>query len=783
MTDRGLAGRPLSVRGAGPVGVLQWLGRAVPRGLAGLRRGLAEDITAGRGFLWLPVALGGGIALYFLLPFEPPPATFVAAGLVTVAASLVARWRHAFAALLLAMACGGVCLAAAHTRIGAHPMILTERTATVTAFVERAEARRGGLTRLVLRPIAISRTRPEDLPARLTVSVRASETSLAPGAAVELLARLAPPSAPVVPGGYDFARKAYFDGIGGTGFALGPVRALAVTPPLPADMTPVVALEAFRQRVGEGIRAQLPGDAGAIAAALMVGDRGAISLAADEAMRISGLSHVLSISGLHMSLVTAVLYGLVRALLAAIPPLALRLPVKSIAAVVGLAGALGYLAVSGMSVATQRSAIMTALVLVAVILGRSAINLRLVAVAALLVLLIAPEAALDPGAQMSFAAVAALISAYEWFAARLRSQQQKSPQGGFVSEGPRRLWRFVGGLMLTSLIAGLATAPIAAWHFDRVSPLGLVANLLAVPLVTFVIMPAAVLAGLAMPTGLEGPALVAMGWGIDGMLAIARMVSDWTPSGGIVPHPPLEAVLLMIAGGTWLALWNGGHRRLGLLPLALGVLLMPFGPRPDLLISGSGTGVLIIAGDGVPRLVGRASSFEASTWLRHVGSPLAPDDRRLRQGVACDRDACILRMGEAARPQTAAQGTEPGTADATASRTLYIAVIRHPAAFREECRRADLVVTGLDAPRWCQDHAAVIDRSTLRETGASTWRTAAVAGEQVRLDLVATALSGEGRPWTPAGAVERSARRSERPSRPASRPQPASESPPVAAPQ
>ncbi len=284
----------------------------------------------------------------------------------------------------------------------------------------------------------------------------------------------------------------------------------------------------FRQAIASRVRATLPGDTGAIAAALLVGDRGGIDPDTDRAMRISGLSHVLSISGLHMALVAALLFGGLRAVMAAIPPLALRLPLKKIAAAVALVGTAGYFVISGMEVPAERSAIMIGTSLVAVILDRRALSLRVVAVAASIVLVLQPQAVLDPGAQMSFAAVVGLIAGFEAVADRLKPRDAGDINP--IVRGGEAVVRWTLLSALTSLIAGLATAPIALHHFNRVAPLGLVSNLLATPLVSLVIMPAGVIAALAMPFGLDAVPLQVMGFGIDGMIAIARMVADWTPA-------------------------------------------------------------------------------------------------------------------------------------------------------------------------------------------------------------------------------------------------------------
>lgn len=761
------------------------LGRRLHRLRAEGRRLAAEaaaDLGNGRDFLWYPVAFASGIFLYFGWPGEPG-GVIVAAAAILAAAAMIVRLRATtitpgFLAILAVLGALGFLHAQFATARLQAPRVEAPRTAALLGFVERYETRDNG-GRITLRTVAVSGYAADARPRRLQITVRAGTAPL-PGSAVSLRARLQPTSGPLVPGGYDFARRAYFLDIAGNGFAIGDIAAWSPAPPAPWDLRAVAALERFRYRVAAHIRAVLPGDPGAIAAALMVGDRGAITPEADEAMRISGLSHILSISGLHMTLVTAAIYGTVRALLAAIPAIALAWPVKQIAAGVGLAGALAYLAVSGLSIPTQRSAVMTALVLLAVILGRPAISLRLVAVAALVVMLLRPEAVLDPGAQMSFAAVAALVAGFEWWSAR-RALRPAEPDASPLVRGLGTAGRWIGGLAATSLIAGLATTPIALHHFDRLAPLSLVANLIASPVVSFVVMPAGLVAALAMPLGLDGWPLAAMGWGIEAMLWTAEEVAAVTPAGGVLRGPPLAATVAFVIAGLWCVVWSGRLRLLCLAPLIAGaVILLVAGDRePDVLVSGAGTRVMLRGGDGDLVLVGRAGGLETELMLRAFGDPRAPRDPALTRRTGCDPSACIIREapdGASDTPRGRAQAAAgPGTADAavvapgawsgereregqdeggateTGPAEFTVAVVRRPDAFAEECRRNTVVVTPLDAPRWCADTATVIDRAVLAEHGAVALR--AVPGAKPNFEIIDRSRPADPRPWTPAGVL------------------------------
>ncbi|WP_162901469.1 ComEC/Rec2 family competence protein [Breoghania sp. L-A4] len=395
---------------------------------------------------------------------------------------------------------------------------------------------------------------------------------------VRFLARLSPPGGAVLPGGYAFDQAAYFASIGASGFVYGDLKPVVDAGDWPEPGWRLHlggALTDIRFAISARIRDSLSdpatgtdSEAGGIAAALIVGDRGGVSEAAQESLRVAGLAHVLAISGMHMALVAGTIFFAVRAVLAASPALALGYPIRHWAAGAALVAATVYLALSGASIATQRAYIMAAIVFIAMLSGRRALTMRSVAVAALLILAASPEALLQPGFQMSFAAVIALVAAYE--AWRKRGARETTRAGHTLWHG-LRFW--IAGLLVTSLIAGLATAPIAAVHFYRTAPLGLLANMAAMPLVSLVIMPAAVASVLAMPFGLDPLPLSAMGAGIDAMLAIAETVARWTPSGGLVGAVPPVVGLACVAGLLLLALLKSRWRLIGLAPISLAAVL------------------------------------------------------------------------------------------------------------------------------------------------------------------------------------------------------------------
>lgn len=477
------------------------------------------DTVAGereRWLLWAPVAFGTGIGVYFGLPWEPPAMAgiFVLAGSAALAWRLRARMVLALVLLGMAFGAGGFAAAQLRSHLAAAPVLEKPYgPAGVSGRVVRVELRPDG-PRVTLTHVALKNIGAGATPDRVRIKLRRGDGPDI-GDRIDVFAKLMPPSAPAAPGAYDFQRRSWFEGLGAVGFAMGRMRR-AEEGGAPQDRSPALFMAALRLHMTERIRAALPGESGAIAAALMTGDRSAISRRTLDAMRDSGLAHLLAISGLHLGLVAATLFFGLRALLALSERLTLRHPIKKWAAVAAMAGSFAYLLLAGATVPTQRAFVMTGLVLIAVLLDRQAISMRLVAWAAMVILAIAPESLLGASFQMSFAAVVALIAFYDAFRDRFRTVRLAAGHG-FAA----RIGLYAGGVAATTVIASFATGLIALHHFGRIAVYGLPANMLAVPLTALWIMPWAVIAAVLMPLGLEGLPLILVGWGIDGLLWVA----------------------------------------------------------------------------------------------------------------------------------------------------------------------------------------------------------------------------------------------------------------------
>lgn len=655
-----------------------------------LRAALSEEAEQGRLAPWLAAGFCAGVLLYFVAPAEP---SWVAAVLFFTTAVLLCFYlrERAFAwavTALLAAIAAGFATGAVRGAMAAHS-VLTAPTSTVTlqGFVEARDATTRS-DRIVLRLTKTDPKSKQAIPERVRLAFR---KGLAPGVGehVELRARLRPLVGPIRPGGYDFAVGAYFSGLGATGFALGRSKVVSTEAEVPLSIRFNVRVESLRRGLAERIRATLPGDTGAIAAALVTGIRDHISHDANEAMRISGLYHVISISGLHMALVAGVLFALVRGGLALIPGFALRRPIKKYAALIALAGVTFYLLLSGAEVATQRSYIMIAIVLAGVLIDRPALTLRTLAAAVVVTLVISPEAVLNPGFQMSFAATLALISFYERWVPFVSTPPPTgaSALGAWSSRAGK--WLLLGAA--TSFIAGLATAIYAAFHFHRLAPYGVLANVLSMPLIGLVIMPGALLGVILLPFGFDVIGWTVMGYGIEGMVRIAKFVTSLSGAEGRIAAFGAGAVLLGTLALLVLAIPASRLRLIGV-PFAILALVLTWnGPRYDVMIDAEGDVVALRLADGTLSFhTNKSDRFTVENWLAASGLPPAAR----HSNFACDQQGCTGKLADG----------------------LLIAIPKTPAALLEDCGRAALIIANRNVPAACA--SAVIDRKTLSTTGA-----------------------------------------------------------------
>lgn len=660
-----------------------------------------ERFLAAAGFSrapWLVAGFGAGIAAWFALPAAGWWLALILGCAGALGAAMLAlSWDGAFPhlrqalmalSLALALGCGHVWIKSA--LVGAPPVARPQVAALTGTILSRQEQPAQGRVRLLLatRDPASGRA----IKARLNVPAALDRVELRPGAVVRLRARLVPPAPPMLPGGYDFARAAWFQGIAATGAALGEVTVLHA--PAPGNG----GLEEMQRRLSAHVRAQLPGSAGGIAAAYASGDRGAIAAEDDEAMRNSGLAHLLSISGLHVSALIAAVYVVVLKLGALWPWLALRVRLPLAAAATGALAGIGYTLLTGAEVPTVRSCIAALLVLAALALGREALSLRMVAVAAFLVLLFWPEALIGPSFQMSFAAVIAIVALHG--SAPVQAFLVPREEGWLV-----RALRNVAMLLLTGVVIELALLPIGLFHFHQSGVYGALANVIAIPLTTFISMPLIALALLLDLAGLGGPVWWLAGRSLDALLALAHFVADQPGAVTTLPAMGWGAFMLFVAGGLWLALWQGRVRLWGLVPAALGAVQLALLTPPDLLISGDGrhVGVTgVVQGELLVLREGRAG-FAQETLVELAGMSGTPRSLEQWPGARCNADVCLVALNRGGRVW----------------RILMTRTRDHlpKAELAAACARVDLVISDRWLPRSCRPKWLKADRRYLERSG------------------------------------------------------------------
>jgi len=672
------------------------------------RSGLSSALAAVEAFLaggkfdrapWLAVAFGAGIGAWFVLsgPLQWIALLLGCASVMLASLGLLRSdgalpyLRQALVAVPLMLAAGAGVVWTKSALVGREPIarpVVAVFDAHVLSRVERSAEGRVRLVAIVREP---SSGRP--IKVRLGLPLAQDRPGIQAGTRLRLKARLMPPAPPMLPGSYNFARAAWFQGLSATGTVIGPVEILR-----PADGGAVLA--ETRANLSSHVRERLDGSAGAIAAALASGDRGAIAEDDDQAMRDSGLAHLLSISGLHVTALVGAAYLLALRLLALWPWLALRVRLPLVAAAVGAGAGIGYTLLTGSEVPTVRSCIAAVLVLLALALGRQPLSMRMLSVAAFFVMVFWPEAIIGPSFQMSFAAVISIIALHG--SAPVRAFLAPREESWITRGG-----RYFAMLLLTGLVIELALMPIGLFHFHRSGIYGALANMVAIPLTTSVIMPLIALALLLDVAGAGFPAWWLAGKSLDLMIAMAHWVS--AQPGAVKTLPPMGAgrLVLFMAGGLWLALWQGCVCYLGLVPMVVGAASLALLRPPDLLVSNDGRHVAITQGEGELLMLRGAKEGYAQDSL----TELAGGQRTVRAlaqapGARCNQDFCALDLDRNGR-----------TWRLLVSRGRDHVPIPALAA---ACERADIVISERWLPRACRPRWLRADRALLSRTGGLT---------------------------------------------------------------
>lgn len=662
---------------------------------------------------WIAVVLALGIVTWFVLPGPWLWGAAIAGGAGTGLAALAlwpagsaiderrANLRLAIVTCGLVFAFGVALVWARSAMVGAEPIARPMVVLIHGKVLAREDQPAEGRLRLTLAvrlpgegaPGAAARKVRVNVPIR-ALGEGGVPAGLAEGAVVRLRARLMPPAHPMLPGSYDFARAAWFSGLSATGTMVGKLAVIR-----PAEGSG--GLGGLQRSLSEHVRARVPGSPGAIAAAFASGDRGGIAEADAAAMRDAGLTHLLSISGLHVSAVVAAAYVAVLRVLALWPGLALRVRLPVVAAASGALAGIGYTMLTGAQVPTVRSCVAALLVLGALVLGREALSMRMLALAAGFVLLLWPESAIGPSFQMSFSAVLSLIAL-----------SQAAPVRAFLAprEEPwlARIGRQSVMLFLTGVVIELALMPVVMFHFHRAGIYGALANVLAIPLVTFVAMPMIALGFLADLLGLGG----VMWWVVERALALLLEIAHVTArqAGAVRLMPQISglAMMLFALGGLWLGLWRGRVRLAGLVPVAAASAMVAATPIPDILVSGDGqqVGITVTGPDGEPRLLSLRESRSAYTrdnLMELAGVAAEPVPLADWDGARCSPAFCTLVLERGASDWVLLIGRGRDRVDL--------------APLAAACREADIVISERYLPRSCRPRWLKADRRYLERSG------------------------------------------------------------------
>lgn len=671
---------------------------------ASLFSALAKATEQRRLFVLLPFSLIVGLVAYSLLPGEPRLLHFAIGSLVVTGCFLAVWLSRSPGGMRIVAQIGavwlGFCLLPIHGFCFGTTMLSIPAYGIYEARVDEVLSADAEGVRVIVSSIVPVEGR--------ALPLRRARLMLPPDAGVEIgdvfqsRLRLAPVPGPVLPGSFDSQFHAYFSGVGAYGNSIGPVTLLAQGD----DGDIARRVQTLRNFIADRIDLALEGESAAIGRAMMMGSQSAISDETRDVMAASGLAHVYSISGLHLSIVAGGIFWLVRLALACLP-FALAWPGKQIAAITGLLAAFGYLLLAGGmdNVPAFRSTLMLALIFGAVLAGRRALTMRNVAIAAIIIIVIDPPSVFRASFQLSFAAVVALIGVYEL--------PRTLPQSGTGSV--ERGLRFVSATAWTSFVAGAATLLFSAYHFQQTAPLGVLGNVLALPFVSL-IMWFGVLAIVAMPFGLDGPFLRLMGWNIDRMVDVAELVAGWSET--LTGNPILVSWTLIagLAALGWFAFVESRWRMLGPALLLPVILFAGFAQRPDILISDTTQAVAVRDGSGLALASGRTGSFAVDVWSKHYQTEIAQS----HSGTQCDSIGCIV-----------------GDAD------FRIAVIRNAAAFAEDCSGYDLTIARISMPKGCGADGQVIGPDDLARGGVHWLRWDEGAG---RFDI-RPAIENLNRPW------------------------------------
>lgn len=706
--------QPDSIEGRGfkgallPFDALNLLGRALSYLLA------AYALQTGRLVVWAPVFLAIGIWTYFNLPNEPSVIAVV--GLAIPIAGLFWIGRHYSIALLIGLVLLGFGLSKARQEIVATPLLrATVSSSEISGFIADADNRGGKKRILVIELDAATNVPVDEMPKRVRISTFDAPTALI-GDYVHFTARLSPLPTPVMPGGFDYGRDLYFQSIAAMGSNISPP--VFEDRPVPWKFAERRFFHKLRSVMGARITAAIPGPIGAFANSIVTGERAAIPAEMNTSLQISGLAHIISISGLHMSLVAGGVFWVMRAFLALFPALVLNYPIKKWSAVAALIVGFIYMLLADSGSATERSYIMIAVMFFAILVDRPAVSMRNIALAALIILVFNPEEAVRASFQMSFLAVMGIVAFFEYW--NNRPVDMKAHEASRLSRFSRYGFKLFAGSVLTTIVAGGLSSIAAVYHFGRLSTYGTVANALALPIADLMVMPAAMLGVLLMPFGLEYWPFKLVEIGLQATMWISDGVAAWPYANGMVPQPALLSVSMMVAGALIVCLVLGAFRWLGAGLLLVGIYLGTTAHLPKILIEDRGSNIAIRDDAGNYVLADATKGkFAAEKWLQSNGQVETMEASAARAGWTCAENMCFSDLA-----------------------SMSVAYIHEPTDADWECPPTEIIIADFPLRDRCAEAKLKIDRFDVWKFGAHAIY---IVGDLAR---VKTAKGEQGdRPW------------------------------------
>jgi len=663
-----------------------------------------------------------GIGVYFSLAAEP---SLFLGGVASVflLLMLLVFWRFFLIRLTLMaflLTASGFTVATMRSQSLSTPVLSKEISPRwITGLVTDIRHYDNGKLHIILKNPQIQGVGPLN---KIRIKVQKYDQLPYPGDRIKIRAGLMPPPPPTMPGDFDYARQIWFQGIGAVGYGIGKPEILSRGPP-------AQGLGARQRRaMAEDIRQTIAGDAGGLAAALITGMRDGISLEVADNMRNSGLAHLLAISGLHMGLLCGAAFFFSRFLLSRSEYLTLHFPIKKWAAVIAIGAGVVYVFLSGGSTPTVRAFIMASILFLGVLTDRKAISLRLVAIAAMVILLFTPEALLSVSFQMSFAAVVALVAAYEKI--NMRWVKLSGNSRGWTGKAGL----YIGTMLFTTLVAEMAIAPFALFHFNKLVQYGLLANLLAMPVMASWVMPCVVAYLILAPFGLGQLALYPMSYGLEVIMFVAENVSHAPGAYSLIPSMGLGALIIMALGALWFVIWRTRWHLLGLPVVAFGVAAAFFTTQPDILIDNSGRLVGVRNANAEISLSSfRSGRMTRARWAQRAGQEKAEkwdyNGRKYTAGswMTCDKLSCLYRPAH--------KNTD-----------MLIALVKDELALTEDCRNAQLVISLVPVEVDCPSAKLVIDKWDFYHKGGHALWLPDQRGEWITVKTVAESRGN--RPWS-----------------------------------